>query len=127
MRVSPFSLFLSLARTEQHKTPQTPQRPQINCEQAACGYLTRYDFAYEEQMPEMEREAWELAARLSSRDCDDCHGGGMTETAVELNIEVPEGMRHVVGEHPTVSAKVICPCVVRTMEAGAGAPKSGTY
>ena len=44
----------------------------------------------------------------------------MTETAVELNIEVPEGMRLVVGEHPVVSAKVICPCVVRTMEAEAG-------
>ena len=71
---------------------------------------------YEERMPEMEREAWELAARLSSRDCDDCHGGGMAETAAELNIEVPEGMRHVVSEHAAVSAKVICPCVVRTMD-----------
>ena len=50
----------------------------------------------------------------------------MTETAVELNIEVPEGMRHVAGEHPAVSAKVICPCVVRTMEAEAEAPKNGT-
>ena len=50
----------------------------------------------------------------------------MTETAVELNIEVPEGMRHVVGEHPVVSAKVICPCVVRTMEAEADVPKNGT-
>ena len=28
-----------------------------------------------------KREARELAARISSRDCDDCHGGGMTETA----------------------------------------------
>ena len=50
----------------------------------------------------------------------------MTETAVELNIEVPEGMRHVAGEHPAVSAKVICPCVVRTMEAEADVLQNGT-
>jgi hypothetical protein len=35
-------------------------------------------------------------------------------------------MRHIFGEHPAMSAKVICPCEVRTMEAEADAAKRGT-
>ena len=37
-----------------------------------------------------------------------------------------KGMRHIFGEHPAMSAKVICPCEVRTMEAEADAAKRGT-
>ena len=37
-----------------------------------------------------------------------------------------QGHAHIFGEHPAMSAKVICPCEVRTMEAEADAAKRGT-
>ena len=53
--------------------------------------------------------------------------GGAGASAIVAGVgPAGKGMRHIFGEHPAMSAKVICPCEVRTMEAEADAAKSGT-
>ena len=84
----------------------------LTCGQAACNHLHKYDETGELDMPAAEQEAINRLASLSNRYCPDCGGAGVTDQEEPLGFDVPEDFRHILGDNPTFTTKVICPCVL---------------
>ena len=93
----------------------------LGCREAACGHLDRYRYdtcedgdAQDHQ--EIEKTALALVVALADPRCERCGGRGGTETETVLEVELTPEMHAAVGGVFTVNARVICPCVVRTVE-----------
>ena len=81
----------------------------LDCKQAACSHLPRYEEIDKSEMARLEELAEGNIRRMASPDCADCKGAGHTEVAT--TVQMPRlniiGMSEI-----TFVALAICPCVV---------------
>ena len=82
----------------------------LNCQEAACSHLPRYD----EEMDQSEMELLEKLAinhlqQLADPSCTRCSGEGRTE--VQSTIPWPDLLQTEAEEEFTFTSTAVCPCV----------------
>ena len=82
----------------------------LNCRQAACSHLPRYEEELEPQdMARLEEVAENTLSHLADPFCDQCDGAGRSD--LPFTVELPD-MPPILGASIiTFTAVAICPCV----------------
>ena len=81
----------------------------LDCRQAACSHLPRYDAIDKSEMARLEELAEGIIRRMASPDCAGCKSAG--HTGVDTTVQLPS--LNIIGlSEITFSAVAICPCVV---------------
>ena len=80
----------------------------LNCRQAACGHMPKYEDLSQEEMAEMEEDAKNLLSGTADKNCESCKGVGRTEVSSSINLD---------GRDLTLTGWAICPCVPRALGA----------
>ena len=84
----------------------------LDCREAACGHLQRYDGEIDEaEMAGLEEEAVSLLQSLASPGCGECGGSGTQE--VSITVPAPEEFHHLTGDELTLNSTAVCGCVAR--------------
>ena len=86
----------------------------LDCREAACSHLPRYD----EEMDQSEMELLEKLAinhlqQLADPSCTECSGEGRTEvqSTIQSTIPGPDLLQPEAGEEFTFTSTAVCPCV----------------
>ena len=77
--------------------------------EAAYSHLPRYAPAYEEDIPELDAGLQNQLLELSGPGCE---GKGVATVNWEMEINVPDGMSHILQSPVNLSASAICRCTV---------------
>ena len=82
----------------------------LDCRQAACSHLTRYEEDLDQAaMARLEEMALATLASLADPDCPACGGAGRTD--VHEDLPVPEGLRETFGDTFQTTRQSVCACV----------------
>ena len=79
----------------------------LDCRQAACGHMPKYEDLDPDEMAEMEQGAENLLKDIAAQDCETCEGKGRTQVSATIRFDN--------GEFP-FTGWAICPCVPRALE-----------
>lgn len=82
----------------------------LNCSQAACSHLSKYDDYSTAELAGLEELTVAALGKVADSNCEECQGAGFVERCYQLNSPFPAEVTLVPPEIEVVGA-VICNCV----------------
>ena len=88
----------------------------LNCRDAACSHLDRYEEVTPEARERLDTEGRAILAGLADPNCQDCSGKGLLQVQFTPDIAIPESMAHLFPGGLVLTADAVCHCISRPLQ-----------